>query len=96
MVDPDTGYLTTDLPESEREKLIKGDKAALQRAKQFEAELNNIIREIEHLYYIDNLEAEEIADYLFSKNGRQGYTNSEFQETVEYVKMVIKSKLKGQ
>ena len=47
-VDPDFLYLTTDLPSWERHKVINGDKEALDRAKQFEAAINNFIDEIQH------------------------------------------------
>lgn len=93
ILDADTEYLTTDLPEGERKKLINGDIGALQRSKQHEAEVDKIIKQIEHLYYIENQEAEQIADYLLRKYGRLGNPSTQRQETIEYIEKVIKSKL---
>lgn len=94
-VSADITYLTTDLPASERVRLVNGDSGALQRAKEFEEEFNKVIGEIEHLYYIENQEAEQIADYFLRKDGTSSYSSTKRQELIEYIKKVIKSKLRN-
>ncbi|MEO8402990.1 MAG: hypothetical protein ABI480_00285 [Chitinophagaceae bacterium] len=91
----DSEYLTTDLPTSERHKLINGDEDALKRADAFKEIIQKFIGEIEHLYYIENKEPDEIADYLFQNRGRLVYSDAEKQELIVYVEKVIKSKRKS-
>lgn len=93
MVSVDIEYLTTDLPKGERKKLLNGDIGALQRAKAYEAGVNKFINQIEHQYYIENQEAEQIADYLFRKYPRLGNSSTERRETIDYIEKVIKSKI---
>lgn len=89
----DMEYLTTDLSSWERNKVINGDADALKRANETTAQVLEIIKEIEHLYYIENLEFNDIADYFFKKHGHLDYSPSEKQEMIDYVERVIKSKL---
>lgn len=93
MVSADTEYLTTDLLESERKRLLNGDTGALQRAEEHEAEVNKIIEQIEHLFYIENQEVDQIADYLLRKYGISENSSTQRQEIMEYIEKVIKSKL---
>jgi transcriptional regulator NrdR family protein len=86
-------YLTTDLSKRERKKLLNGNKRALQRAKQFQTDLDEIAKQIEHLYYTENLEPDKIAEHLIEKYGRRKYSAEDIQQTIEYVEKVIKSKL---
>ena len=91
----DFEYLTTDLPSWERHKVISGDSDALNRAREYKEVIQKIIEEIEHLYYIENKEPGEIADYFFQKQGQLVYSTSEKQDLVDYIEKVIKSKLKN-
>ena len=50
--------------------------------------------EIEHMYYLENMEPGEIADNFFHQQGQFVYSESEKQEVVDFVEKVIKSKLK--
>lgn len=92
---PDFEYLTTDLPSWERHKVINGDQDALNRASEFKEVIHKFIEEIEQLYYIENKEPGEIADYFFQKQGQFVYSESEKQDLVDYIEKVIKSKLKN-
>ena len=91
----DFEYLTTDLPSWERHKVINGDAEALRRASEFKEIVLIMVEEIEHLYYIENKEPAEIADYLFDKQGHSAYSAPERQELIEYIETVIKSKRKS-
>ena len=93
-VNTDFEYLTTDLASCERHKVINGDHDALKRANEFKDLIQNIIEEIEQLYYIENKESSEIAEYIFHKQGRHVFSQSEKQELIDYIEKVIKSKLK--
>jgi len=90
----DFEYLTTDLPSWERYKVISGDEEALQRANEYKELVQKTIQEIEHLYYIENKEPNEIADHFFHQHERYVYSESEKQEIINYIEKVIKSKLK--
>jgi hypothetical protein len=93
-VSTDFEYLTTDLPSWERHKVINGDQDALKRANEFKDLIQNIIEEIEHLYYIENKEPSEIAEHLFHKQSQHVFSQSEKQELIDYIEKVIKSKLR--
>ena len=90
----DFEYLTTNLPFWERHKVINGDGEALKRASERKDEIKKIIEDIEHLYYLENKEASEIADQIFHDRGKFVYSASERQELIDYVGKVIQSKLK--
>jgi hypothetical protein len=91
----DFEYLTTDLSSLERFKVINRDEGAFARAKAFKEGVLNFIEDIEHLYYIENKEPNEIAEYFFRKHRQYSYSEAEKKEIVDYVEKVIKSKLKG-
>ena len=93
-VSVDFEYLTTDLTSWERHKVINRDEEALKRANEFKRLVYNLVEEIEHLYYIDNMEPGEIFDQLFHQHGQHVYSASEKKEIIDYVDTVIKSKLK--
>lgn len=91
----DLEYLTTDLSSRERHKIITGDEDALKRANEYKESIQDLIKEIEYLYYIENKEPNEIADYFFHRQRQHVYSESEKQEIIDYVEKVIKSKLKN-
>ena len=90
----DFEYLTADLPSRERLNLINGDEDAMRRADEFKEAVGKMIEEIEHMYYLENMEPGEIADNFFHQQGQFVYSESEKQEVVDFVEKVIKSKLK--
>ena len=90
----DFEYLTTDLPSWERHKVINGDRDALKRANEYKEVVQKIVEKIEHMYYIENKEPDEIANHLFYWSGQREYSESEKQRIIDYVDQVIKSKLK--
>jgi hypothetical protein len=87
-------YLTTDLSSWERHKVINGNPHALERADEYKELIQNFIKEIEHLYYIENKEPAEIAASIFHERGLRVFSQSENQELIDYIEKVIKSKLK--
>jgi tRNA C32,U32 (ribose-2'-O)-methylase TrmJ len=91
-VSADFEYLTTGLSFWERHKVINGDRNALKRASDLKELIQNIIEEIEHMYFIENKEPGEIAEHIFHMQGRQVFSQSEKQELVDFIENVIKSK----
>jgi hypothetical protein len=85
----DFEYLSDSLSLWEREKVITGDEDMLKRASEYKKRVQKIIDEIEYLYYIENKEPSEIADYFFYKNRFA----SDKQQIIDYIEKVIKSKL---
>ncbi len=94
-ISADYEYLTTDLSSWERNKVINGDKNALERGTEFKKEIEKLISKIEHLYYIENMESAEIADHLFREPRFSSYSSDQKQEMVDYIEKIIKSKLKN-
>jgi hypothetical protein len=95
-VSADCEYLTVDLSSPERYKVINGDEEALERAKTYKEIVEQLVAEIQHLYYIENKEPAEIADYILEKYNRPQISyETEKQETIEYIEKVIKSRLNG-
>src|SRR5688572_31910917 len=80
----DCEYLTTDLPSSERHKVINNDIEALKRANEFKQYVLTFVQDIQHLYYVENKEPGEIADQLFHQHGQRVYDSLEKQEIIAY------------
>jgi len=91
----DLEYLTTDLSSLERNRLINGNEDALKRAAQHRELVQKFIEQIEHLYYIENKEPDEIADCIFHKQNILVHSPDEKQELIDYISKVIRSKLKN-
>jgi hypothetical protein len=92
-ISPDLAYLSLDVPSWERYKLINGDPLALQRARKHKALIDQLVQDIQHLYYIENREPDDIAAHLFQENGNNHYTQSEKQELIDYINKVLKEKM---
>lgn len=91
----DLEYLTTDLSSIERHKVINGNRDALQRANDYKEVIQKSIEEIENLYYIENMEPNEIAEHFFRKQRQHIYSAADKREIIDYIEKVIKSKLKN-
>jgi hypothetical protein len=90
----DIEYLTVELPDTERQKLLNGDENALQRANAFKEHVEREVKEIEYSYYIENKEPLDIAEFLLHKYRRPAGDTAERRELVDYINTVINSKLK--
>ncbi len=88
----DTTYLVNSLPEEERQKLVSGHPEALERACQYDEQLDEFINGISYLYFETNLQPVQIARfYLLHSQESESYEN-ELQEMIEYVEKVIQVK----
>lgn len=91
-VSPDLAYLSLDLPFEERNRLIRGDKAALERAAEFNMFFLDMVASIEQLYFSENRLPEDIAHQLFVLSDKQQYTAAEKQEMVRYIEKIVSLK----
>lgn len=88
-VPPNLEYLTNDLSRIERYKVINGKEDALERAAASKERVMSFVAEIRHLYYIKNLEPEQIVNYLIAAHGIHDFREGERQEVMEYINKVI-------
>lgn len=93
-VDVGLEYLTTDLSSAERQRILSGKTDALERANDLKESIHEIVQKIEYLYYIQNKEPDQIADCFINEHRGIGYNPDEKTELVNYIKKVIKSKLR--
>ena len=91
----DTSYLTTDQPAKEAIKLLRGDKDALERAKQFDVELDSIIAEIKNFYFKEGWDISKIAKYYFEKFPNAFAEEYHRDEMMEYIKGVVQGSNKN-
>lgn len=95
----DLSYLTTELSATERRKLKSNDRAAMQRASDFDAYINEFIEQVVQLYFVQNLEIEEIAEQLLQPKPVSASENSEYQQAkndlMDYIAKIIALKKNG-
>ena len=92
-IKPDLEYLTLDIAVEERRKLVEGDREALIRADEHRLFIQKLVSQIEHWYYIENRDPEDIAILIYRKQRILKFSDQEKQELVKYVEKVIQSKL---
>lgn len=91
-VSVDNTYLTTNISQEERKRLINRDDQATQRANLFETQVNDFILQIEYLHFIGNLEPPKIADFYLIPKTESEVSFTERKELLEYVERVIENK----
>ena len=84
---PDTTYLTTDLPEKERNDLMAQKTESMDRAGLFEKEAHRVIRQIEQLHFSEHLDVSQILQYFLKKE--KSYSGEEVKEMEGYIQKVI-------
>lgn len=88
----DTTYLTTDISQDEREKLINNDSEALKRAGYYDKEINGFIKQIEYLYFTANLDVNMITEFYLISTTEPEMSVIEKEEFVNYVMRIIDHK----
>jgi hypothetical protein len=88
----DMAYLTTDISRGERLRLLNKDEESLKKAHDFETQTELIIKEIEHLYFIDNLSQEQIAIFFLEKYQVTNAVGDQRKEMIDYINKVIQQK----
>src|ERR1044072_3977598 len=95
----DLTYLTTELSATERRKLKSNDQNAMQRASDFDAYINEYVEHVAQLYFVENLEVEEIAEQLLQPKPVSPGENSEYlqakTELMDYIAKIIALKKNG-
>lgn len=95
----DLTYLTTELSATERRKLKSNDRDAMQRASEFDAYINEFVEQVVQLYFVENLEVEEIAEQLLQPKPVSASENSEYlqakTELMDYIAKIIALKKNG-
>jgi len=89
-------YLSIDLTNSERNKLLKSKDDALNRSKLYDEFLDEMIMEIEHYYFVDKMSIEEIVEELSKPTDDLRIFTIDEKALKEYAAKVIdfKSKLR--
>ena len=85
-------YLTADLPESEMEKIKNGDVDTLEKAKQHEIFVDNLIKFAEHYYVTQNMNAENIANLYLNTEDEMALFSVERKNLIEYIEKIIELK----
>jgi hypothetical protein len=87
----DEVYLTTDLSDRERLRLINRAPEAIMRAVSYERSLENFIEEVRSLHFTDNMSSEEIAHYYLQPEMHMEYQAfiAKKQELVSYINRII-------
>ena len=89
-VPTDLAYLSLDLPSWERRRLIKGEQAAFNRAREFEFRLEQILAKMRQMYHEGMTNPEDIARYMYNEYWKISYTAPELLQMVKYIERVIK------
>lgn len=88
----DNTYLTTEISQEERKRLLNGDEGALLRANLHEKKVSDFINQIEYLYIIGNLDSNKIVDFYLLSKSESEISLEIRKELLEYIEKVIKSK----
>jgi hypothetical protein len=92
----DEAFLTTDIPKRMRKKLFAQDEKALETAKSFNENMENVIEQIIHLHAVEKMNALQIAEFYLSPEPPPFKQNAQYkrdkQEFVDYIKEVIDKK----
>jgi len=85
----DTTYLANNLSKKERKRIINQHPEAVERASQFETQIDEFIDQVYYLHLEANLNPGQIAHFfLISKERSESY-EGEKQELIEYIERVI-------
>lgn len=88
----DTTYLTTDISQDERGKLINKDPEALKRASYYDMEISSFIKQIEYLYFTANLDENMIVEFYLISRTEPEISATEKEEFINYVTRIIDHK----
>jgi hypothetical protein len=93
-VPADTSYLTTDLSKDERKKIMRNDPDALKRAKAFDQQFEQFIRDIRQLFYHEHMEVSDIAERILEPYAEDLLEKRTFEkekaELEKYIQKVLR------
>ncbi|MFD1604044.1 hypothetical protein ACFSJW_08945 [Flavobacterium artemisiae] len=85
----DCVYLTIDLPESELEKIKEGDKETVEKGRQLELFVDNLIEYVEHQHLSHDRNAEDIANLYLSTEDEKAAFSVDKESLVLYIQKII-------
>jgi hypothetical protein len=88
----DMSYLTVDIGEDERNRIIKRDTQALARAQIFDADAERFIAQILYLYTIGKLNVDQIVEFYFVSTPKDEESDEIKLDWREYIEKVIREK----
>ena len=88
----DITYLTIDLPESEIEKIKNGDEETLEKGRQKELFLENLIKYVQDHFLNKNMDAETIADLYLRTESENALFSIERENLIQYIQQIIELK----
>lgn len=89
----DTAYLTTDLPKTDRNKLIRGDLDALEQAYKYTKHIDIIISQICYLHFTCHLDTKQIAGLFILATPEEEKSEREMDEHIKYIDRVIQNRI---
>ncbi|MDP2161858.1 MAG: hypothetical protein Q8K02_15355 [Flavobacterium sp.] len=90
-VSVDNSYLTIDITQEERNKLINNDPDAIERANHFDAEIDDYIKQVKYLHFVAKLEANMIADFYLIPKANHEILPNEKEDLLNYIEKIINS-----
>lgn len=91
-VSVDNSYLTIDITQEERNKLINNDPDTVKRANHFENELDGFIKQVEYLHFVANLDAIKIADFYLIPKTKNEISPNEKEDLRNHIELIINHK----
>lgn len=88
----DYTYLTIDLPESEMEKIKERNPETLERGRQRDVFLDDLIKYAENHYLYDKMDAQNIADLYLSTEDEAALFSLERNNLIQFIEKVIEMK----
>lgn len=90
-VSVDNSYLTIDITQEERNKLINNDPNALERANRFDREIDGFIKQVIYLHFVAKLDANTIADFYLIPKAEHEILPNEKEDILNHIKLIINS-----
>lgn len=86
-VSVDNSYLTIEISEEEQNRILNNDYDATERAKLYENQIDNFIKEVEFLHFEANLNPNKIVDFYYISESNASI--NEKKEMINYIEKII-------
>ncbi|MCB0823220.1 MAG: hypothetical protein KDC09_11020 [Bacteroidales bacterium] len=90
-VSPDSSYYTVSLSKDERRRIKQKDQFALERANNYNKQVENFIKQIEYLYFAGGLDVQQIVDFYMISQPNEDFVDDEGRkvELIDYITKVV-------
>ncbi|MBE8725712.1 hypothetical protein [Flavobacterium hungaricum] len=85
----DCAYLTIDLPESEIEKIKEGDRETIEKGRQRDLFVDNLIQFVEHQHLSHDMNVQDIANLYLSTEDEKAAFSVDKKSLVLYIQKII-------